>query len=124
MIYNHTPLAGEPTHLGEILREEIQARDTSLAAVSQASGIDYQTLEDIVFERKGVNATVAHGLEKALGIERDFWLNIQDQYDTDIAYQEERKKDRILASIGKRISDFFGNRHEHGSVSPSLPPLA
>lgn len=124
MIYNHTPLAGEPTHVGEILREEIQARATSLAAVSQASGIDYQTLEDIVFERKGVNATVAHGLEKALGIERDFWLNIQDQYDTDIAYQEERKKDRILASIGKRISDFFGNRHEHGSVSPSLPPLA
>ena len=124
MIYNHTPLAGEPTHVGAILREEIQARDTSLAAVSQASGIDYQTLEDIVFERKGVNATVAHGLEKALGIERDFWLNIQDQYDTDIAYQEERKKDRILASIGKRISDFFGNRHEHGSVSPSLPPLA
>lgn len=99
MIYNHKPLAGTPTHVGEILRDEIQERGLSLVDIANASGIDYKILEAIVLELQGGNAQLAQGLEQALGIERDFWLNIQDQYDTDVVCKKSRNEIITLDAV-------------------------
>jgi HTH-type transcriptional regulator/antitoxin HigA len=78
-------------HPGEILEEELEARELTQAALARAMGRPAQAINEIVRGRKSISAETAIGLEEVLGIEASLWLNLQAQYDLTVARAQRRK---------------------------------
>ncbi|MEN6641275.1 MAG: HigA family addiction module antitoxin [Armatimonadia bacterium] len=77
---NHL-IPAEPTHPGEVLREELAARGMTQTDLASAMGRPLQTINMIVKGRKSISAETALDLEKALpGIPADFWLQLDMRY--------------------------------------------
>ena len=58
----------EPTHPGELLKEEIEYRGISQKKLAQEIGISYKVLNDILNCRRPVTTNTALLVEAALGI--------------------------------------------------------
>ena len=87
----------EPMHPGEVLREEfLVPLGISAGALAKACGLPRTRLERIAGERTGVTADTALRLAKALGTSAQLWLNLQNDYDVQIA---RRGLGRILDRI-------------------------
>lgn len=71
-----------PTHPGELLADELTARDLTSADLATLAGAEAKTVEDVLNGRAPVNVDLAWGLECALeGISARFWMSIQSDYD-------------------------------------------
>ena len=71
----------EPTHPGEVLREELAARDMTQTDLAQVAGRPLQTINMIIKGRKGISAETALDLEKVFPeIPADFWLQLDMRY--------------------------------------------
>jgi HTH-type transcriptional regulator/antitoxin HigA len=68
-------------HPGELLAEELEARDLTQAQLARTMGRPVQALNEIVRGRKSITAETAVQLEAALEIPAHFWLNLQSEYD-------------------------------------------
>lgn len=75
---NLTPF--ELTHPGEILREEIESRGVSQSRLAQEIGIKVSLLNELINGKRDFTIEYALLLEAALGIEADFWINLQNAY--------------------------------------------
>lgn len=75
---NLTPF--EPTHPGEILREEIESRGISQSRLAQEIGIKVSLLNELINGKRDFTIEYALLLEASLGIEADFWINLQNAY--------------------------------------------
>jgi len=74
--------AFEPSHPGEILREDVLPDlDMPLARLAEHLGVSRQTLYDIINEKRAVTADIAARLGRAFGNSTLFWLNLQSQHD-------------------------------------------
>ena len=74
--------AFEPSHPGEILREDVLADlDMPRAKLAAHLGVSRQTLYDIINAKRAVTADIAARLGRAFGNSPLFWLNLQSQYD-------------------------------------------
>lgn len=71
----------EPTHPGVLLKEEIECRGISQKELSRQTGIPYTALNEVLNSKRPVTTEYALLLEAALGIESDFWLKMQMDYD-------------------------------------------
>jgi addiction module HigA family antidote len=86
-----------PVHPGEILREEfLQPMALTPYAVAQACAVPRTRIERLAREETPVTADTALRLGKYLGTTPTFWMNIQTQYDLEVA------EDAAVADI-KRI---------------------
>lgn len=84
----------EPTHPGEVLKEELAARGMTQSDLSRNTGRPIQTINMIVNGRKGISAETALDLEKAFPeIPADFWLQLDMRYRLNIERlrRQERK---------------------------------
>lgn len=80
------PLAsGLAVHPGEILREELHARDLTQAAFAEELGRPAQLVNDICTGKRSVTAKTALDFERVLGASADFWVRLQAAYDLDVA---------------------------------------
>ena len=70
-----------PIHPGVILGDELEAREVGKSAFAMDNRIYPSHLTDILKGRRNISATIALKLEKALGIEADFWMRLQMDYD-------------------------------------------
>ena len=71
-----------PTHPGEMLFEEfIQPHQLSLAETARRLRISYPRLHEIVRGKRGVTIDTALRLEALFGMDADFWLNLQRDWD-------------------------------------------
>lgn len=68
------------THPGEVLKEEIEYRGISQKELSLKTGISYSVLNDILNGKRAITEKYALLIEAALGIESDFWLRMQMDY--------------------------------------------
>jgi len=76
----------QPIHPGEILREEfLVPLGISRRQFAKQLGVPATRLNDIVLERRGITADTALRLAKALGTTPEFWMNLQQKYDLDMA---------------------------------------
>ena len=75
---NLTPF--EPTHPGEILREEIESRGISQSRLAQEIGIKVSLLNELINGKRDFTIEYALLLEASLGIEADFWINLQNSF--------------------------------------------
>jgi len=95
---NLTPY--EPTHPGEILKDEIEYRGISQRKLATQMGMSYNILNDILNCRRPLSANTAMLFEAALGIKAEMLMRIQLRYNMQVAIQDKTFLDR-LAEIRK-----------------------
>lgn len=72
--------AFEPTHPGEILREEIECRGITQTKLANDLGIKVSLLNELINGKRDITIEYAMMLDAALGIDADFWVNLQNDY--------------------------------------------
>lgn len=70
-----------PTHPGEILREEIESRNISQTKLANEIGVKVSLLNELINGKRDFTIEYALMMEAALGIDADFWINLQTNYD-------------------------------------------
>lgn len=85
----------EPTHPGEILKEEIEYRGLSQKTLAKQMGVSYSMLNEILNCKRPVTETLALCFEAALGVEAQMLVNMQ----TDYNIQTARKDKTLLARL-------------------------
>jgi antitoxin HigA-1 len=80
-------------HPGEILQDELEARDIKKSFFAEQLGMKPGHLSELLRGRRHVSAATAIKLEKLLGIPADYWLRVQVYYDLFI----ERRKEKEVA---------------------------
>lgn len=76
------PTHRPPTHPGEMLVEEfLKPLGISQRQAAARLGISYVRLNEIVKGKRGVTPDTALRLERLLGMEAQFWLNLQLGWD-------------------------------------------
>ena len=87
-----------PVHPGEILREDyLVPLGLSASALAKALSVPATRINDIVRERRAVNADTAMRLARYFGGDARSWLNLQTAYDLRLA--EIRSAKRIKREI-------------------------
>lgn len=93
-------------HPGEVLREEfLIPLGLSAGALAKACELPRTRLERIAAESVGISADTALRLAKALNTTPDLWLNLQSDYDVEMAKRQIGKTlDRIKPVGGIRAN--------------------
>ena len=92
----------EPTHPGELIRDEIEARGLTQARVAESIGVRPSLLNEIIKGKRAVNTEISLLLEAALNIPADMLLNLQSDYNMQVAKSDKSFMQR-LASV-RRIA--------------------
>ena len=80
-------------HPGEILREEfMKPMDISQNALAIALHVPATRIGEIVNERRGISADTALRLAKYFNTTPEFWINLQSNYDLQVALKEKEKE--------------------------------
>lgn len=95
---NLTPF--EPTHPGEVLKDEIEYRGISQRKLALQMGISPRLLNEILNGKRSVSTQYALLFEAALGIDADIWIRMQTRYDMQKAKSDKSFLER-LANIRK-----------------------
>lgn len=83
---NLTPF--EPTHPGEILKDEIEYRGITQRELASKMGISYTQLNEILNCKRPVNTEIALMIEAALGLEPEALVNMQTRYNMQMARRD------------------------------------
>ena len=75
----------EPTHPGELIKDELEANCLTQAKLAESIGVKPSLLNEIIKGKKGVNAEIALLIEAALNIPADLLLNLQSDYNMQMA---------------------------------------
>ncbi len=76
------PTNGPPTHPGEMLLEEfLKPLEISQMELAQRIGVSYPRVNELIHGKRGMAPDTALRLEKLLGMEAEFWLNLQLMWD-------------------------------------------
>lgn len=78
----------EPTHPGEVIRDELEDRGMSQRQLAKKMGMSYSVLNDIINGKRDISVEYAMMLEAALGIDADLWINMQTQYSKQMAKRD------------------------------------
>jgi addiction module HigA family antidote len=80
-------------HPGEILQDELEARDIKKSSFAEQLGVKPGHLSELLHGRRHISAATALKLEKLLGIGAEYWLRVQVDFDLFM----ERAKEKELA---------------------------
>ncbi len=76
------PRYGTPTHPGEVLLKEfLKPLNISQTELAQRLGVSYPRINELIHGKRGMTPDTALRLEKLLGMETQFWLNLQQAWD-------------------------------------------
>jgi addiction module HigA family antidote len=104
---NTTPIRNgmRPIHPGEILREEyLGPMHMSANALAHAIGVPANRVSGILAGARGVTADTALRLAQAFGTSPEFWLNMQQSYDLQLA----AKTAKVFAKKIRPIVESYG----------------
>ena len=87
-----------PTHPGDILKEELEARKISQRSFAKQVGMSYSVLNELLNGKRPLSPTMALMFEAALGISADMLMNIQTRYNMQTA-RKDSKIAQWLSSI-------------------------
>jgi HTH-type transcriptional regulator/antitoxin HigA len=97
------------THPGEIILDELEANGISQVDFAKEIGLKKSQLNKIIKGKRNINADLAIMLENVLGIDAEYWLNAQNQYDLDQARIKEKKL------VQYKASQEFAKEFDHDS---------
>ena len=92
---NLTPF--EPTHPGEILKEEVEYRGISQRGLAQQMGVSYSVLNEILNSKRPVTTEYALMFEAVLGINAGIFINMQTDYNMQMARRDAKLAKRLEA---------------------------
>lgn len=76
------PKHREPTHPGEMLREEfLLPMNISQRELADAIHVPYQRVNELINKKRGVTPSTALRLSKFFGTTPDLWLNLQIRFE-------------------------------------------
>jgi HTH-type transcriptional regulator / antitoxin HigA len=75
----------EATHVGEVIKDELSARDMKQCELSELTGIQKSILNDVIKGKRSLTPEMALLLESALGVSAEFLMNIQTRYELNCA---------------------------------------
>ncbi len=88
--------SGEPTHPGEMLADELEARTLTQKELARVIGVSATFVSELIRGKKSVSLRIALKLEAALGVEAEFWVNAQRNYNRGIAYLNAKNELKLL----------------------------
>lgn len=96
------PTHREPTHAGEMLKEEfLVPMKISQRDLADAIHVSYQRVNELINKKRGITPSTALRLAKYFGNSADFWLNLQIRYDIFKAQQAERNDIKSIQAYKK-----------------------
>jgi len=91
------PTSRQPTHPGEMLREEfLIPMNLTQKELADSIQVSYQRINEIVAGKRRVTPSTALRLAKYFGMSADFWLNLQIKFDL---YFAKKKEKQVLEKI-------------------------
>jgi HTH-type transcriptional regulator/antitoxin HigA len=84
-------------HPGEMLKDELDAINLSQKEFATLIGLPATQLNEIIKGKRGIYADLALLIEKVLKIDASVWLNMQMNYELNVAKINEKNKTRIEA---------------------------
>ena len=82
-----------PVHPGEVLLKDfIEPMELTRYKVAKAIGVQQRRIDEICAGERGVTAATALRLARLFGMEAQTWMNLQAQYDLEIAERELSKQ--------------------------------
>ncbi|MGY3449881.1 HigA family addiction module antitoxin [Bradyrhizobium sp. USDA 4353] len=92
----------KPMHPGEVLREEfLTPLGMSAGALAKVCGLPRTRIERIASEQTSITADTALRLAKALDTTPELWLNLQTDYDVQIAKRSLGKTLERIETVNK-----------------------
>jgi len=92
----------KPMHPGEVLREEfLVPLNLSAGALAKVCNLPRTRIARIASEQTGITADTALRLAKALGTTAQLWLNLQNDFDVQIAKRGLGKILDRIATVNK-----------------------
>jgi addiction module HigA family antidote len=76
------------THPGAVLREELEARGLSAAALALRLRVAPQRVQEIVAGKRGITPETALRLGRYFGNTPEFWMALQTAFDLAVARRE------------------------------------
>ena len=103
MIANNL-VPSEPTHPGEVLREELECRGITQTRLAKEMGVKVSQLNELINGKRDFTLEYAMMIEAALGISSDFWMNFQQKNDKfrvqkDATFMERLANIRRIAAV-------------------------
>jgi addiction module HigA family antidote len=101
-----------PIHPGAVLGDELEERGLSANKLAQAIHVPANRISGILNQKRGITADTALRLHKFFGVSAEFWMNLQERYELDLAAarlqaSEEIKKiptcDEFLATCAEAV---------------------
>lgn len=90
----------DPIHPGEVLKHDfMNPLGLSSNALAEALGVTPARINEIVRGRRGITADTALRLARYFGTDAQSWMNLQDQYELEIA---QRAAGKSLETIRPR----------------------
>lgn len=92
-------IPGEAIHPGEHIRDELGAVGMSQVDLARRMGVQPSQLNELIHGKRAVTATVALLLERVLGIDAEYWMNLQTRFELSRARIEAnyRKREAAIA---------------------------
>ena len=110
------------THPGETLADELWARQMSQTELSLRSGLAKTAINEIIKGKRPINANYAIKLEYALGIDAEYWMTSQINYELDKIRL--RNKRRMSNKQKTAVDEMFTIIDGLIEYSPGNPLLA
>jgi len=76
-------------HPGETLAEVLEDREMSQKELAIKTGMTEKYISTVISGQQNISSSFAKKLEYALGIEKDFWINLQANYEREKNYVRE-----------------------------------
>ena len=93
------------THPGEMIKDELKERRMTQKQLAEQTGIKSSVLSETINGKRSVSLGMAVALEKALDIPADIWMNMQTQYNLDMANITERDNQRETIAVTIPVRD-------------------
>ncbi len=81
-----------PSHPGEILKDELEARELSINRFAQILDVPPGRISQIIHGKRSVSPDTALRLGRYFGNSPEFWMNLQMHYDLAIAQRDHGQK--------------------------------
>ena len=92
-------MARTPIHPGEILSDELQEIGISAAALARTLDVPPNRISQIIAGKRAISADTALRLARYFGTSPDLWMNLQKNYELDLA---RRQLSKVIRHIPQR----------------------
>ncbi|MBQ9642033.1 MAG: HigA family addiction module antidote protein [Bacteroidaceae bacterium] len=100
---NLTPFLA--THPGEMIRDELKERGMTQKWLAAEMDMKPSVLSEVIRGKRSVSRLMAETLERVFNIPADVWMNLQAQYDRDVADIAERDNQHETIPVTIPVQD-------------------